>query len=249
VNRFNAEVGPDGHNPLSNMDLLLRRSPLRMEKGLPLPWIPFVWDVNADGRFTVSDVGSWLQHAFFLPGDWLIWMMLRYVPEFGRFLEVDSGEYGSTFSALLSVFCWLAIAVLLMTTTHILAAADRALTRTLRGFFTRALTRWRIIRRLATEAYRRKRKQISSIFVTSDRPKLSPEEFRVLKAHAHIDPSSALALSDLVRATGVPRIQIVSILERLRELQLIDRRTNPQSNEQGYALTGPGRSFISAESL
>ena len=82
-----------------------------------------------------------------------------------------------------------------------------------------------------------------------DRPKLSPEEFRVLKAHAHIDPSSALALSDLVRATGVPRIQIVSILERLRELQLIDRRTNPQSNEQGYALTGPGRSFISAESL
>jgi len=102
---------------------------------------------------------------------------------------------------------------------------------------------------LTTEAVRRRRKQISSMLARSERPKLNSEELRVLKAHAYVDPSSALALSDLVRATGVPRIQIVAILDRLRELKLIDKRVNPQSNEQGYALTDPGRALISSESF
>jgi DNA-binding MarR family transcriptional regulator len=219
-----------------------------MENGLPLPWIPFVWDVNADGRFTVTDVGLWLQHAFFLPGDWVIWMTIRYLPDLGQFLEVDAAQYRSTFSALISVFCWLAIAVVVMTASHILATVDRAITRTIRAFWTRTVTRWHIVRRLTAETLARQRKQVAGLLSRAERPRLSSEELRVLKAHAHIDPSSALALSDLVRATGVPRVQIVAILDRLRELNLIDKRVNPQSNEQGYALTAPGRAWLSSES-
>jgi hypothetical protein len=37
----------------------------------------------------------------------------------------------------------------------------------------------------------------------------------------------------------------MDILDRLRELHLLDRRIDPDSNEFGYALTSPGRQFLS----
>jgi len=74
------------------------------------PWSPLVWDVNNDGVFTVTDIGLWLENAFFLPGDWAIWLTATYAPDIGRFFEVGVSDYGSTFSALVSVFIWLALA-------------------------------------------------------------------------------------------------------------------------------------------
>jgi DNA-binding MarR family transcriptional regulator len=210
-----------------------------------LPWESLVWDGNADGRFTVTDVGLWLQTLFFLPGDTLIWFSLTYTPEVTQFFEVDAGQYGSTFSALLSVFVWLALAVLLLTTSHWLAMLDRAVTGVVRNSMTGTVTRTHIAVKAVAEILARQRRAIRRWWQSSDnRPTLTSEELRVLKAHAHVDPSSALALSDLVRATGVPRLQIVEILDRLSELQLLDRRVDPQSNEFGYALTPPGRRFL-----
>ena len=211
-----------------------------------IPWESLVWDSNADGRFTVTDVGLWLQTLFFLPGDTLIWISLRYVPEISQFFEVDSGQYGSTFSALLSVFAWLAIAVLVMTATHWLAMIDRAFTRVVRSSLTGFVARTHITGRAINEVYARQRQVFRNWWRRADSsPKLSAEELRVLKAHSHVDPEAALALSDLVRATGVPRVQIVDILDRLRELHLLDRRVDPGSNEFGYALTIPGRRLLS----
>ena len=212
-----------------------------------LPWEALVWDGNADGRFTVSDVGLWLQTLFFLPGDTLIWISLRYAPEVTQFFEVDAGQYGSTFSALLSVFVWLAIAVVLLTTSHWLAVVDRSVTALVRNSLTGAATRTHIAGKAVSELLARQRRLLRRLWRSGEQGlKLSSEELRVLKAHAHVDPSSALALSDLVRATGVPRLQIVDILDRLNELQLLDRRVDPDSNEFGYALTTPGRRFLTS---
>lgn len=216
---------------------------------IPLPWHPFVWDVNNDGSFTVTDLGLWLQNVFFLPGDWLIWMMLRYAPEVGRFLEVDAGAYGSTVAALLSVFSWLGIIVVIMTTSHYLAAIDRAFTGLLRGLMTRAVTTLHIVRRALGELMRRRRQLPPFARRHADLPELNTEELRVLKAHAYVDPTSSLALSDLVRATGVPRTQIVQILDRLRDMQLLDRRADGGASEPGYRLTDPGRDLLSAHRL
>lgn len=210
-----------------------------------LPWESLVWDGNSDGRFTVTDVGLWLQTLFFLPGDTLIWLSLRYAPGVTRFFEVDTGQYGSTFSALLSVFVWLAISVLLLSASHWLTMLDRAVTGVVRGSMTGAVTRTHIVGRAFSELFARQRAVMRGWWKSSEnQPSLSNEELRVLKAHAHVDPSSALALSDLVRATGVPRLQIVDILDRLSELQLLDRRVDPESKEFGYALTTPGRNFL-----
>jgi DNA-binding MarR family transcriptional regulator len=220
-----------------------------MNNDIPHPWHPFVWDINNDGTFTVTDLGLWLQHVFFLPGDWIIWMILRYTPEIGRFLEVGTREYGSSFSALLSVFSWLAIIITIMTTSHYLAAIDRAVTGLLRGIGTRSLMRVHALRRGIAGWVRRRRAWLERAAQRSNFPALTTEELRVLKAHAYVDSRSALALSDLVRATGVPRAQIVEILDRLREKHLIDRRSDPASAEAGYHLTDPGRDLLSAHHL
>ncbi|MGD2166855.1 MAG: hypothetical protein PVF63_02040 [Gammaproteobacteria bacterium] len=210
-----------------------------------IPWESLVWDGNADGRITVSDVGLWLQTLFFLPGDTMIWFSLRYAPEVTQFFEVDSGQYGSTFSALVSVFIWLAVAVILLTTSHWLAMLDRAVTGIVHSSLTGVAARTHIVARAVTDVFSRQRQALRRWWRSADnRPRLTSEELRVLKAHAHVDPASALALSDLVRATGVPRLQIVDILDRLRELQLLDRRVDPENNEFGYALTAPGRRFL-----
>jgi len=212
-----------------------------------LPWEALAWDGNADGHFTVTDVGLLLETLFFLPGDTLIWLTLRYVPTVSRFLEVDTGEYGSTFSALLSVLVWLAVTVFVLTASHWIALLDRAVATGIRSALTRLLTRAHIFRQVLAGACRKAVRGVTRWWQRGeDRPKLSREEIRVLRAHAHIDPAAALALSDLVRATGVPRMQIVDILDRLRELRLLDRRVDPGSNEFGYALTSPGRQFLAS---
>jgi len=212
-----------------------------------LPWEALSWDGNADGHFTVTDVGLLLETLFFLPGDTLIWFSLRYVPTISRFLEVDSSEYGSTFSALLSVLVWLAITVFLLTASHWIALLDRAVTTGMRSTLTGVLTRAHIVWETLAGTCARAVRAVTRWWQRGeDRPKLSSEELRVLRAHAYIDPAAALALSDLVRATGVPRMQIVDILDRLRELRLLDRRVDPNSNEFGYALTSPGRQFLSS---
>lgn len=220
-----------------------------MNHDIPLPWHPFVWDVNNDGSFTVTDLGLWLHHVFFLPGDWMIWMILRYTPEIGRFLEVDTREYGTSFSALLSVFSWLVIIVAIMMALHYLAAIDRAVTGLLRGIVARVLMRVHALRRAFGGWFRRRRDALRGAAKRGELPALSTEELRVLKAHAYVNPRSALALSDLVRATGVPRAQIIEILDRLREMHLIDRRADSLSSEAGYRLTDPGRDLLSAHHL
>ena len=212
-----------------------------------IPWDSLVWDGNSDGRFTVTDVGLCLQQLFFLPGDTLIWLSLRFAPGISQFFEVDAAQYGSTFSALLSVFVWLAVTVIVMTTSHWLSMIDRAVTGLVSSSLTGVFARFHITGRAVSEELARRRQAFRRWRARGDnQPKLSKEELRVLKAHAHVGPASALALSDLVRATGVPRVQIVDILDRLRELRLLDHRADPGSSESGYALTVPGRQYLSS---
>jgi DNA-binding MarR family transcriptional regulator len=214
-----------------------------------MPWLPFEWDVNNDGNLTVTDIGLWLEHAFFLPGDWVIWASLRYWPELGRFFEVDARAYGSTFSALISVFVWLAIIVVIMTTSHALAELDRAMTRSLRLVLGSIAIKLRIARRLIVEGIRAKRVELRAAMHSNPGPELSAEELRVLKAHAYLEPPATLALSDLVRATGVPRSQITPILERLQSLDLLDSPEGVSQAERAYALTKPGRDLVAFDRL
>jgi DNA-binding MarR family transcriptional regulator len=216
-----------------------------------MPWLPFEWDVNHDGQLTISDVGLWLQQMYFLPGDLVIWGMLQYWPEASQFLELTVADYGSSASALISVLCWLIVAIVVLVATHYLAALDRAVTRIVRNSAARTLLRGRVAKNRCIAAARRFRQRLDPSRHEKGIVELSAAELRVLSAHSHVSPPATLALSDLVRATGVPRNQVKDILQRLEELELLNAAEGNETGAEskGYALTKPGRDYLTVNSL
>ena len=73
------------------------------------PWELFASDMNADGTITISDVVLWLEHAYFLPGDSLLWFLDSYLRPVARFLELSAASYGGLFSGVVSGLGWLLI--------------------------------------------------------------------------------------------------------------------------------------------
>jgi hypothetical protein len=61
-------------------------------------------DMNGDGRFTVSDVGLWIEYFFFLPGDFLVGQMVIKVPRFSQFFEINDTWCHGFLSGLFGLF-------------------------------------------------------------------------------------------------------------------------------------------------
>jgi hypothetical protein len=210
------------------------------------PWYPFVLDVNGDGQFTISDLGMWLQHAYFLPGDWIIWCTLTYSPTISRFFEIGVSDYRSTLSALLSVFVWLAVMLLIMLTSHFLMRVDRAITGAMVRLREACLLRFRITRRLISSKLRQAMndRKADARADASEEAQLTAEEFEVLKAHADAEPPAALPVSAVVRATALSGDKVNRILVRLKDLELLRPQALEGGKEPAYALTKPGRAFV-----
>ncbi len=62
----------------------------------------FAWDMNADGVFTISDIGALFNWLFFAPGDYAIYVTITKFPRVAIFLELSASSYGGWFSGILS---------------------------------------------------------------------------------------------------------------------------------------------------
>ena len=62
----------------------------------------FSWDMNADGLFTISDIGALADWLFFVPGDYAIYMTITVFPETAIFLELSASSYGGWPSGIIS---------------------------------------------------------------------------------------------------------------------------------------------------
>ena len=108
------------------------------------PWSPLVADVNGDGQFTISDVGSWLAQVFFLPGDWLIWTISVYMPAVAGLLEVGDADYGGVVSGLVSACAWFVLLTSLMIAYDFVRVVDLATTRRIRIIYAELRRRVRV---------------------------------------------------------------------------------------------------------
>jgi len=63
-------------------------------------------DMNCDGVFTISDMGLWLEWAFFLPGDGMLWTLMQ-LPKIATFLELTPIAYGGWISGIASAVVWI----------------------------------------------------------------------------------------------------------------------------------------------
>jgi hypothetical protein len=87
---------------------------------IAIPPNPFI----VDGALALPTFNDW----FFLPGDWAIYALVRYVPAAAAFLEVSSADYGGTLAGFLAWVAWILLALLLIIIASKIRSFDRAMT-------------------------------------------------------------------------------------------------------------------------
>lgn len=109
------------------------------------PWRRLAMDMNLDERFTLSDVGLWLYHGFFLPGDYVLALVFSQAPQLERLLDL-SPAYERALSGVVSGSFWLGAIIAAGLALEVLRNADRAATAHVRRLYLEALRRARVAR-------------------------------------------------------------------------------------------------------
>ncbi|HWN37638.1 MAG TPA: hypothetical protein VNP02_04015 [Gammaproteobacteria bacterium] len=196
----------------------------------------------------VAETGSLVipsfEECFFLPGDWLIYLLSSHAAPVATAIGVGPSDYGGTFAGFLAWFCWIALAVVAIAATSAVRRFDRVVT-------------YRIIdaalglRRRARMAfvlveYRRKlraQRKEPTIDVVEE-PGLSRDELRVLQLHAKLSPGFALSTSDVAQELRASGHEIRGALERLQKLNLLRATVGGLDGETAYTLSPAGRTLL-----
>lgn len=218
-----------------------------MDAGETEQWQGLSSDMDLDGQLTLSDLGLWLYHGFFLPGDYVLASLRANAPGVAEWLEVSPVFHGSAQSALVSAAIWTGGIVLVVAMVKLIRDVDRALTAHVAGLYAGFLQFVRIVRRrlaLTWRAYvleRRARLAGSSSLEEVD---LSDFEIAVLRSHAHLAPGHIATASDIANVLGVRVSQAQKALDKLKRLSLVDSTFGTSDGEGGYRLTRPGAAFL-----
>jgi len=198
---------------------------------------PFVAET---GSLVIPSFEEW----FFLPGDWVIYLLSRWAAPLAEMLGIGPSDYGGTLAGFLAWICWIVLAILGIATTSAVRRFDRALTR---GIVDAVIEVRRHVRMAFVFAeYRRKlraQRKEPTIDV-SEEPGLSRDELRVLELHAKLAPGFALSTRDVAEELGTRGHEIRAALERLRNLKLLQATVGGYDGETAYTLSAAGRTLL-----
>jgi len=222
----------------------------QMAASLPAHPAPLELDANADGAFTISDLVPWLERVYFLPGDWLIWLLLRRAAGIASFLEIGTSDYGSLLAGFLSACVWFVLLIAALLAYHWVNAVDDLLTRSLRDACGLLLRRARVWLQLAKHrlSQGRSRKPAPQVDLSMEFD-LSELEFRALVAVSAVVPPYALCVSDVAEAVGEDRRHTRALLEKLKGLGLLNRSIGGADGEDAYQASQSGRAFVVFQQL
>ena len=196
----------------------------------------------------VAETGSLVMPSFvewfYLPGDWLIYLLSSFAPPVAQMLGVGPDDYGGALAGSLAWISWIALAILLVATTSAVRRFDRALTDGVFGAFVEVRRRVRMA--LVFVQYRRKvraQRKEPTIDVVEE-PGLSRDELRVLELHARLSPGFALSTRDVAEELGARGHEIRVALERLRKLNLLKATVGGYDGETAYTLSAAGRTLL-----
>jgi len=182
--------------------------------------------------------------GYFLPGDWLLRTIIAYVPPLAEFLDVSAADYGGLLSGFVSTCVWLLLLIFGSIAYQSIRDADRALTRGVTGLYADAVRRGRIAVALLAARLRRRTGSAPEQIEFAEDVELSPDELRALQLHAELEPGFALAVSEVASALSARTHQAQQVLERLKQLGLIDNTVGGLDGESAYTLTRVGRAFL-----
>jgi hypothetical protein len=203
---------------------------------IPTPPNPFVAE---EGQLTFPSFEEW----FFLPGDWIIYLLTSRAPAVAELLGISSADYGGTLAGFLAWTSWVLLAVTSIAVTAAMRRFDRALTGQL--LYAVAELKRRARMGIALVRYRqRRRTERKEPTFDGEEPSLSRGEIRVLELHAKLAPGFALAISDVVEELDVRAHEIRAVLERLQRLKLLQSTVGGLDGETAYTLTSSGRALL-----
>ena len=105
----------------------------------------------------VAETGSLVipsfEEVFFLPGDWLIYLLSSRAAPIADMLGISPADYGGTFAGFIAWFSWILLAIVAIAATSSVRRFDRALTGRIIYAGSELRRRWRMA--LATNHLRR----------------------------------------------------------------------------------------------
>jgi signal transduction histidine kinase len=198
---------------------------------------PFITET---GSLVIPSFEEW----FYLPGDWLIYLVSSRAAPVAELFGLGPADYGGTLAGFLAWFCWIALALLAIATTSAVRRFDRALTYGIVDAV--AELRRRVRMGLVLVEYRRKlraQRKEPTIDVIEE-PGLSRDELRVLQLHARLSPGFALSTSDVAHELRTSGYEIRGALDRLQKLNLLTASVGGLDGETAYTLSPAGRTLL-----
>jgi hypothetical protein len=188
-----------------------------------------------------------VQQIFFLPGDWTIYFLARYLTPLANALGIGPADYGTAYSACLSLVGWSLIAIALIVAVSTVRDLDRRVTDKIAALYGELRRRIRMFVALVRYYRGRRRVRTESAGVELiEEPGLGRNELRVLQVHANVAPGYALAKSDVAALLKARVHELEGALERLQRLALLESTVGGLDGETAYTLTPTGRAVLVA---
>jgi hypothetical protein len=192
-----------------------------------------------------DDLGLWLEKAFFLPGDALLYVLITYAPPVAQLFAISSSDYGGVLSGFVSVIAWLVVLIVAGITYFAARDLDRALTQGIRRFCAELKRRLRVAAALLRSRRNRTRAPRDEPAIDfSMEFEFSDVEWRALRLHGDLQPGYALALSEVAAALELSHDEARRVLSKLKTLRLLDSTVGGLEGESAYTLTKTGRVYL-----
>lgn len=81
-------------------------------------FIELAKDMNGDGAITISDVGLWAKWVFGLAGDYVLILMMKWIPALAHFLEIGPALLGGWLSGTISALAWVILFTIVVAATE-----------------------------------------------------------------------------------------------------------------------------------
>jgi DNA-binding MarR family transcriptional regulator len=205
--------------------------------------------MSANVQSALIDLGLWLYHGFFVPGDYLLSLLSTHAPRVAKFLALDAAGHGSMQSGLISGVVWLGAIILILVVCELIRDLDRALTAFVGRLYQELQRTVRVVARRLAIAFRsralKRQARLARTEVFEQRA-LTALELEILQSHAELPPGYLLTPSDIASALDMRSADVEKVLAMLRKLSLVECTFGAGDGEDGYRLTRPGEVFLSA---
>jgi DNA-binding MarR family transcriptional regulator len=205
--------------------------------------------MSADVQSALIDLGLWLYHGFFVPGDYLLSLLSAHAPRIAKSLALDAAGHGGVASGLISGVVWLGAIILIGVVYELIRDLDRALTAYVGRLYEELQRTGRVVARrvgIAFRSYALKRQARLARTEVSEQRALTTLEFEILQSHAELPPGHLLTPSDIASELDMRSADVEQALATLRKLSLVERTFGAGDGEDGYRLTRPGEVFLAA---